>query len=263
MKILKFTYALVLCAIVSSCSNDEMEDLTGQTGVLVIKFDNGVGDKDFIFGASYNKSGGESFKLETLKYLVSNIRLIDNTGNTFMYPSEKNIFIIDEADGNNASEIWITLDGIDAANYNSITFGIGVDQARYALGAEGQGDFLETASDEGMMWSWATGYRFTRLDGTYTSSTVTDEALNIHMGSVGTSVDNYKEVTLSLPNMVVVRAGKTAEIHIKADIAKLFDGTTSVSFDAGYNQVHVDATTTGVIANNVKGMFMVHHVHND
>lgn len=83
------------------------------------------------------------------------------------------------------------------------------------------------------------------------------------MGSVGTSIDNYREVTLALPNSVRVREDKLSEIHIKADIAKVFDGTTSVNFIDGYNQVHVDPVTTDIIANNMKGIFTVHHVHNE
>ncbi|MCB4809465.1 hypothetical protein LG651_14510 [Tamlana sp. 62-3] len=265
MKIIKISFALLICAIVSSCSNDDdnTEDLSGQTGALIIKFDNGVGDQDFIFETEYSKSNDETYKLSTLKYLISNITLTDTEGNEYMYPSEKNVFIISEANANNAGEIYVTLEDVDAADYTSISFGVGIDQDRYALGADGQGDFLTTAEAEGMMWSWATGYRFTRIDGTYSSNTVTDEALNIHMGSVGTSIDNYREVTLSLPNTVLIRDDKSPQIHVVADIAKLFDGTTSVSFDNGYAQVHVDETTTGVIANNAAGMFSVHHVHNE
>ncbi|WP_396603295.1 MbnP family protein [Algibacter sp. R77976] len=264
MKLIKFTFALLVCAAITSCSSDDStEDLTGQTGDIVLKFDNGVGDQDFIFGTSYDKSNDESFKLETLKYIVSNIRLTDNEGNTFMYPSDSNVFIVNEADGNTAGEIWVTLNDIDAANYTAITFGIGIDQERFALGADGQGDFLTEAQDEGMLWSWASGYKFIRFDGTYSTSTVTDEGLNLHMGSVGTSLDNYKETTLSLPNEVLVREDKTPEIHIKADIMMAFDGVTSVSFTDGYDQVHVDAVETPVIATNVASMFSVHHVHND
>ncbi|MDO5969249.1 hypothetical protein Q4Q35_05460 [Flavivirga aquimarina] len=261
---MKFTFALLLCAVLSSCSSDDdMEDLAGQTGDLVIKFDNGVGDQDFIFQTSYNKSNGESFKLETLKYIISNIRFKDDEGNVFMYPSEKNVFIVNEADGNNAGEIWVTLEDIDAANYTEVTFGIGIDQDRFALGADGQGDFLTEAENEGMLWSWATGFKFIRFDGTYSTSTVTDEGLNLHMGSVGTALDNYKETILSLPNTVLVRNEKTPEIHIKADILKAFESVTSVNFADGYDQVHVDAVETPVIAANVATMFSVHHVHND
>ena len=264
MKIIKITFALLLCATISSCSSDDnTEDLTGQTGDLVLKFDNGVGDQDFLFGTTYNRDNGESFQLETLKYIISNISFKDNEGNTFMYPTDSNVFIVNEADGNTAGEIWVTLDNVKAANYTEITFGIGIDQDRFALGADGQGDFLTEAQDEGMLWSWASGYKFIRFDGTYSTDTVTDEGLNLHMGSVGTSLDNYKETTLSFPNEVLIREDKTPEIHIKADLMMAFNGVTTVNFADGYDQVHVDAVETPIIATNVASMFSVHHVHND
>ena len=266
MKLLKYTFALLVCAAITSCSSDDdnnTEDLTGQTGEVVLKFDNGVGDQDLIFGTAYNKSNNESFKLENAKYIISNVQFTDSDGNTFMYPANDNVFIIDETEGNNAGEIWVTLNDVDAADYVSVTFGVGIDQDRFALGAEGQGEFLDHASEEGMMWSWASGYKFIRLDGTFTTSTLTDEPLNIHMGSVGTSLDNYREVTLNFPNTVLVREDASPEVHIKADIAKVFDGTTTVNFADGYDQVHTDANETPVIADNINGMFTVHHVHND
>lgn len=265
MKLIKFAFALMLCTYITSCSSDDdtTEDLTGQTGTLALKFDNGVGDQDFIFGTTYTKSNGESYQLETLKYIISNVRFKDSNGNVFMYPTDDNMFIVDEANGNNAGEIYINLDNIPAADYTEVTFGVGIDQDRYALGAEGQGSFLETAQNAGMMWSWATGYRFMRFDGTYSSNLVTDEALNIHMGSVGTALDNYREVTLTFPNTVRVRTNAAPQVHIVADIAQVFDGVTSVNFDDGYAQVHVSADTTPVIANNMMHIFEVHHVHNN
>lgn len=263
MKITKMALALLLCLSILSCSSDDNEDLTGQTGDLVLKFDNSVGGQDFIFGTTYNKSNNESYKLTTLKYIISNVRLKDSKGNTFTYPAADNVFIVDEANGNNAGEIFITLNGVPAADYVELNFGIGIDQNRFLLGADGQGDFLAEAQAEGMMWSWATGYRFMRFDGTYSNNSVTDEALNIHMGSVGTSLDNYKEVSLTLPNSLRVRENAHPEAHIVADISKVFDGETSISFADGYSQVHTSAETTPVIANNLKGIFSVHHVHNN
>ena len=266
MKFLNSAFFIMLLVTVCACSSDDdmaTEDLTGQKGNLVIKFDNGVGDQDFIFGVNYAKSSNETYKLDNLKYLISNISLKDSNGNVYKYPYENNVFIVDEADGNNAGEIYVTLENVDAANYVELSFGIGIDQERYALGADGQGSFLEIAQNEGMLWSWATGFRFVRMDGTYSSSLVTDEALNIHMGSVGTSLDNYREVTMALPNSARVRTDKEPQIHVAADISKVFDGQTAISFDNGYSQVHTDSQTTPVIANNMSGMFSVHHVHNE
>jgi hypothetical protein len=268
MKTLKFTFALLLCATIFACSSDDdsissTEGLEGQKGELTLKFDNGVGDSDFIFGTTYNKSNGESFQLETLKYIISNVRVKDSEGNTFMYPIEDNVFIVNEADGNNAGEVYITLDNIDAANYTEVTFGVGIDQDRFALGADGQGDFLDEASDEGMMWSWASGYKFIRLDGPFSTATVTDQPLSVHMGSFGTSLYNYRAVTLQFPNTVLVREPPSPEVHIKADISKVFDGSTTANFADGYDQVQTDVNETPIIADNINGMFEVHHVHND
>ena len=262
MKITKLALALLLCVSIISCSSDD-ENLEGQTGTLTLKFDNSVGDQDFIFGASYNKSSNESYKLTALKYIISNVRVKDSKGNVFTYPAENNLFIVDAANRNNARETLTTFNHLETADYTEITFGIGIDQNRFALGAEGQGNFLAEAQTAGMMWSWATGYRFMRFDGTYTNATVTNGALALHMGSVGTSLDNYKEITLTLPNTVRVREAAQPEVHIVADISKVFDGETSVNFADGYNQVHTSATTTPVIANNLKGIFKVHHVHNN
>lgn len=90
MKLIKFSFALLLCATLASCSSDDnTEDVTGQTGNLIIKFDNGVGDQDFVFGTSYSKSNGESFTLENLKYIISNVRFKDSEGNEFLYLAEK------------------------------------------------------------------------------------------------------------------------------------------------------------------------------
>lgn len=262
MKITQLAWAFLLCISFMACSPDDKEDIAGNTGTLDLKFDNGVGNQDFIFGTTYNKSNGESYKLTTLKYIISNVRVKDSKGNLFTYPTADNVFIIDEANANNAGAIIITLQNVPSADYTQIIFGIGIDHARFLLGAEGQGDFLLEADEAGMLWSWATGYRFLRLDGTYSSTTVTDEALAIHMGSVGTSLDNYREVTLPFPNSVRVRENSHPQAHIKADISKVFDGETSINFSDGYDQVHTSAETTPIIADNLKGIFEVHHVHN-
>ncbi|PPK94847.1 hypothetical protein LY01_01600 [Nonlabens xylanidelens] len=256
--------ALALSIAIISCSSDDdaMENLSNQTGELTVKFDNAVGNQDFIFDSSFSKSNGESFKLETLKYIVSNIKLTDENGVEFEYPTSDNIFIIDEANANNAGEIYVELDNVPAANYTKISFGIGVDQTRFAQGAAGQGDFLTTAQDAGMFWSWASGYKFMRLDGTYSDATVTDQPVNIHMGSVGTSLDNYREITLDLPNTSRVREDSHAEIHLVTDILQILDGASSLNFSDGYDQVHTNEIETPIIANNFMGSFSVDHIHN-
>ncbi|WP_167341891.1 MbnP family protein [Nonlabens sp. SY33080] len=266
MKLNHIFSTIALTLILTSCSTDDDstgDQLEGQQGDITIKFDNAVGSNDFLFNNTYSLSNGDTFQVQTLKYIISNIVLLDEKGNETTIPAIDNIFIVDESQANNAGEFNITLNDIDAGNYTQIKFGIGVDQDRYTLGAAGQGNFLQQADDAGMMWSWATGYKFIRLDGTYTDSNAADQALNIHMGSVGTSLDNYREITLDLPNTSRVRENSIAEIHVIADIMKIFEGSTTVSFADGYNQVHTNEVETPIIAQNFSESFSVHHVHNN
>ena len=280
MKITKIAFAVLLCISFISCSSNDEEDLNGQTGTLVLKFDNGVGDQDFIFGTTYNKSNNESFKLETLKYIISNItltnsdgeivttnnvKLTDKDGNV-VYQVNDNAFIVNEEYANNAGEILVTIDNIPAANYTNIKFGIGLTQERYNLGAAGQGDFLDFADAEGLMWTWATGYKFMLFEGacSYNDGTtdLTNVSMMFHMGSQGNSVDNYRETSLTLPNTIFIREDKTPQVHIKADILKIIEGEeTSFNFADGYAVVMMGAKGTE-IAENFKHIFMVHHVHN-
>ena len=266
MKTLKITLALLASISILSCSSDDeetTEDLTGETGSVTLKFDNSVNGDDFIFGTEYSRSNGETYTINTLKYIVSNITLTKDDGTVFEYSDDSDIFIVDEADTNDAGEYWITLDGIDAADYTSITFGIGVDQERYSKGADGQGDFLAEAEAEEMTWAWAMGYKFFRVDGSYgpLANDTDSDLLSIHMGSIGETVDNYQDVTLALPNTILVREDMTPEVHIVADIAKVFDGVTSLNFANGDSEIHGGEKTT-IVANNINTMFTAHHVHN-
>ena len=260
MKITKFACAIMLAISIVSCASDNDDEIISGNGTITVEFDNAYSDSDLLLNSStYNAVGTEKLKISKVKYIVSNIRLKDESGTVFTYPKNDCYFIVDESDENSQN---INLSGVPAANYTEITFGIGVDQARYTEGATGQGDFLTQATDAGMMWSWTAGYKFFVYEGLYTSATTTTEtAFAFHMGSHGTALDNYKEVTLSLPNTARVRTNLTPVVHLVADLSKLFKGTNEFSLDEK-TSMHVDAERSPKFATNVNNMFEVDHVHN-
>ena len=268
MKFLKITLAVLASISLFSCSSDdnETEIVEGETGSLKLKFDNGVGDSDFAFETEYTRENGETYTLNNLKYIISNIVLTAADGSTFSYSDNSDTFIVDEASANTAGEIIVTLDGVNAADYTSVTFGLGIDQETYLKGIDGQGDFLLEAEEKGMTWAWAMGYKFIRLDGTFTPAPSEEDDMNnltIHMGSIGPTLDNYQDFSFEFGNSALVREDKTPEIHIKADIAKVFDGTTSLSFANGDNSIQASAEKTPIVASNAGLMFTFDHVHND
>jgi hypothetical protein len=259
MKITKYIAALCIAAVITACTLSDDEDLMGN-GNVSIEFDNAYSTSDLILNTtSYNANETEKIKISKVKYIVSNIRLEDKNGSVFTYPKNESYFIVNEE---NTDSQFINLKNVPAGDYTKITFGIGIDQEKYLQGAEGQGEFLAKAQEAGMMWPWQAGYKFFVFEGVYTSETTIEEtAFAFHMGSHGKALDNYKEITLDLPNTIRVRTSATPEIHVIANVANVLKGTTTFMLDDAA-QIHVDAVKSPQIATNVNGMFSVHHTHN-
>ncbi|HIC8924432.1 hypothetical protein CMU86_17435 [Elizabethkingia anophelis] len=256
----------------SSCRNSDSTETEDTTpGNLQIKFENGFNNLgDIVLGqTAQTSSGGQKHNFTTLKYIVSNIVLIDENGKEFKYNynnPDKGAFIIDQAEAK-AGIIYIDLADIPRNNYKKIRFGLGISQSAYLLGQDGQGIFWQKAKAAGMAWSWAAGYIFTKLEGNYGSATADTKFMN-HCGNMGnTSANNtadlYREITLNLPMTARVTKNIKPSIHILADLNQYLSGQTSLTLNKdnemamGSNQHLVNAT------NNLTKMFRVDHVHND
>jgi hypothetical protein len=256
---------VALSLIFTACSNDNSNDTISGTGNLRVEFDNSFDDNDLILSTQPNTtSNNEVLKINTTKYIISNIVLTKEDGTTFTYPKTESYFIVDEA---TAASRLLKLANVPAANYTKIKFGIGVDKAQWELGATGQGDFLATAQAAGMMWSWSAGYKFIAFEGTFTSPTVTKETpFMVHTGQTGTAY-NYTEISLDLPTKAMVRTTIAPEIHVVTDVAKIIDGTNKINLSDN-NSSAMGAMIMGgknlpLITENLNGMFKVAHVHND
>lgn len=253
-----FLLGLIAISYISCSSDDDNTPLTGE-GQLAIEFDNGVNGDDLILsGSTYTNSNGETLTIDRFNYIVSNFTLTDDRGNTFVYPKDDSYFVISEESG----KTEISLTGIPAGNYTTLHFGVGVDQDKYLQGAEGQGDFLTEAEEEDMMWSWQAGYKFLNFEGSFTSSTVTEPAaFKVHMGSHGSSLDNYREVTLNLSTNAIVTEDMNPLVHLAVDANKVLDGTHKIPLSE-QAVIMISEEKSPKIAENATGMFSVDHVHN-
>ena len=274
MKIYKFLSLLfigITLFILSSCRNSDSTETEDTTpGNLQIKFENGFNNLgDIVLGqTAQTSSNGQKHNFTTLKYIVSNIVLIDEGGKEFKYNynnPDKGAFIVDQAEAK-AGIVYIDLADIPRNNYKnqirtwyqSVSLPSGTGRARY---------FLAKAKAAGMAWSWAAGYIFTKLEGNYGSATADTKFMN-HCGNMGnTSANNtadlYREITLNLPMTARVTKNIKPSIHILADLNQYLSGQTALTLNKdnemamGSNQHLVNAT------NNLTKMFRVDHVHND
>jgi hypothetical protein len=255
----KLSIILLFFTFVFSCSNDDnATELTGN-GTVRIEFDNSVAGDDLLLGtSSYTNSQNETLTINRLNYIVGNFRLTDKNGTVFTYPKDEGYFIVNEETGNTE----VVLNNVPAGKYTSLTFGIGVDQEKYLQGAEGQGNLLTEAENTNMMWSWQAGYKFLNFEGTFTSPTVTDATdFVVHMGSHGSSLDNYKETTLDLGSEALVSGDTNPIIHLVVDAGNILDGENKIALSE-QAVIMISEEKSPQIAANASKMFTVDHVHN-
>lgn len=236
---------------------------------VVLEFDNRVGDQKLALGATTYKNGsGESFSVSTFNYFISNISLKKEDGTVVTFPDR--YFLIRQAD---TKTQMLSLPDVPAGNYSELSFMIGVDSLKSVGGAGERTGVLDPTSygDDGMYWSWNSGYIFMKIEGASSAIPVAANAsqkFGFHVGGYGggwnggaKTVNNLRTVTVALPDKATVRANIVPTVHVFANVLKIFDGTTSISL-AKTSSVHSPAAATP-IADNYRAMFQVDHVHND
>ncbi len=245
----KIIYLICLSLFMYSCKDDD-----NPTGSLSLQFTNVVGTSALTLETeNYTNTSNETYTVSELKYIISNITLIKASGEEFIYPIAQSYFVINEA---NANSKTVALSGITAGEYAQIKFGFGIDQSNYPL--NGVNNFIPTAEETGMLWSWSAGYKFLKFEGNFTPDGGTQDDFILHVGSHGATLDNYKEVVLDLPSTMAVNESGNATINIKADIAKIFDSTNTHAL-ATKSDIQVDPVNAPKIAENVRTMFSINN----
>ncbi|MDR3006633.1 MAG: hypothetical protein LBV59_01795 [Sphingobacterium sp.] len=264
----KNTIKLMMISLVMiSCSKSE--DVANNVN---LHFNNTFKNTTIVLGgaespaATTNTSAnGQVHQFSELKYVISNIRLIKADGTEIPYhvnDLDKGATVVNQA---KLSSLDYTLADIPVGEYKQLKFGFGVkqelntlDQFRFPVFYAAAG-----ANDTEMMWQWATGYRFAKLEGFYESN---HQKFTIHTGSTlnGKSgqpdtyvqgVDAYRDITLDLNTRLVV-GGNHPEITIKADFDKLFSGNNKIIIDEKYEtapQQHEGMEVMVTYINNLGG----------
>ncbi len=249
MKKIILVLAIVTFAI--SCKNDDTQAIATTPGNVNLTFQNKVGEQALVLNADgYINASGETFKVAELKYIVSNIVFIDDAGNEFAYPQAESYFVVNQENENSKK---IALTNVGGGVYNKIRFGLGVDQSNYPL--NGSNDFIPTADENGMLWSWSAGYKFLKFEGTFSSPTDTDSPFILHIGSHGTNQDNYREVTIPI-NAITVSSESLSNLTINMDVAKIFSGVAPFSLEEK-SDVQVDPVYAPRLINNFQASFSV------
>lgn len=242
------TYFLltILSLVFVSCSDDNKVPVANN---VTLQFNNTFGNNTIVLGdatstsVTINTSGeGQVHHFSELKYVISNIRLINAKGEEFPYNVnnlDTGATVVNQA---KTETLQYILSNIPTAEYTKIKFGLGVQISLNTLDETRFPNFYTNAgaNDTEMHWEWGTGYRFTKIEGFYDTD---NKELSIHTGSTveGTKgdestytqgVDAYRDITLSLPANTVVGINAPT-ITIKADFNHLLSGTNKITLGDG------------------------------
>src|SRR5436190_11302711 len=131
---------------------------------LFIKFDNKAGSEDLALNTKqYANASGESFSISQLQYFISNIKLRRTDGKEYAIKQDDSYFLIQES---NPATHLLKLK-VPTGDYNQLTFMLGVDSLRNTMNISKRTGVLDPASsmDNGMYWTWNSGYIFFKMEG--------------------------------------------------------------------------------------------------
>jgi hypothetical protein len=180
-------------------------------------------------------------------------------------PQDSSYFLIREA--NEASQL-VTINNVPAGEYSGIEFTIGVDSLRSVSDMAKRKGILDKDSgptnEEGMYWDWNPGYIFLKLEGESDSATSANGKFYYHIGGFGglieKTLNNIRTTKIDFGSQKAkVTDTSVPEIHLNADILKVFNGSTKLSIKANTSVMYEPLSKN--IADNYVNMFSLDQIN--
>lgn len=255
-------FALLLVVTFVSCKKDKKDPdddghdhnhSTPAPGTLQIQFENMVDTVPLVYGQKYRNPKLDTFQVSMFKYYISNVVVTKDDNSTF---AESNSYHL--IDHSIAATGIVTLTGLPAGSYKSVSFVLGVDSARNNSGS--QTGELDPA--KGMFWSWNSGYIFLKLEGTSPVSGDANKKLTYHIG--GFSGPNKTQRTFNLSfngSTANVSSTTSSMVHLMVNVNEMFKSPTLINV-ANQFIVHMPGGMAKSFADNYSDMIKFDHVHN-
>ena len=182
MKKIIFITSLIAITF-SSCDKPTQTDLT-------INFTHKVDGSDLITNSMiYTNSAGENYDVKTLKYLISDINLHSDDGNTLLLDE---VHFIDISD---ASTFSFTVEDVPNNNYTSISYTMGLDTIKNINNL-----YINESYHSAMAWPETNGggYHYMKLEGAYNNDST---FYNTHTGGTmggDYSFNNMEDISLTV-----------------------------------------------------------------
>ena len=219
-KILAFACAIIIASTFTSCKKDEKNNNSNTVNAMEFKADHYWGNT-YTTGFTLNKNYyhmkvGDSIQFSMLKYYITNVEL-EKLDGTFWKETESYHLI----DANKGQLDKFDIKNIPSGEYKGIKFKIGVDSTRNVSGAQTGA----LAVENGMFWSWNTGYIFVRAEGS--SPKIKDNNGNFvfHLGGFKQSNNAVRELSFDFDNILTVSSSAKPSMHFKVNVARFWHDT--------------------------------------
>ena len=258
VKIIFSALFIAVSLIIYSCHKDKdntVEPTSVKNGSIKLELESDMNGNKIILDSIYLNANQDTFKVSSLKYYISNIRLKDASGKYYNVP--ESYYLIDVSVSNDTS---IIIPNIPQGNYVQAELSIGVDSVRNHSGA--QTGALDPTLASVMFWSWSAGYKFLLMEGTYkTANSNGYKPLVFHVAEDG----NVKSFAFNAasPNWtdINIREGKDTKVKVSLNFEEMFKTPTLINFDL-MNNVGGGSGCT-VLANNYADMIQLTQIVNE
>jgi hypothetical protein len=123
--------------------------------------------------SSYRLSDGSTMRLETLKFYVTGLQLLQD--HQVVFEEENSFHLVDIRD---TTSLTVKIKVPSGPDYDQIVFQLGIDSTTSVAGARG-GDLDPV---HGMYWTWQSGYINLKLEGYLSSCQSADHSFELHLG---------------------------------------------------------------------------------
>lgn len=252
MKNLFISAALVVAALsVTSCKKDDNTTPTSTTGTVEINMAHRWGNSttNFLLNMELvHPMTNDTMTFTTFKYYVSNIKFKKADGTWYVHP--ESYFLVDLS--TSGSEI-LSVPNVPVGEYTDMEYTMGVDSLRNVFGA--QTGALAVANN--MFWSWNSGYIMVKAEGTSPNSGSGSFAFHLggFMGTNNVVTTNSVNFT---GNSLTVTGGKTSEVHMIVNPAKLWHSAASL---ATTSSLMMPGATAKTMATDFYSGITFDHIH--
>jgi hypothetical protein len=208
---------------------------------------------------NYVNAAGNQYQVDELQYFISEISIKTVDGQILPISSDSAIHYID-IDIPSTLE-WSPKDRLQVTAYESITFTVGINEAKNKTG------FYVNPPERDMFWPdmMGGGYHYMKMNGKWKAAGDTIKPLNFHLG-IGMNEDgtvfyqNYFTVTLPLN----ITAGTLSnEFTITMNIDKWFEAPNLWDWNVIGGQIMQNQDAMAKACQNGANAFQVFHVGED